>query len=124
MNNIQKRFLLFLIGCIGLRTLLVKFVKDIDAKWLPYLGAISICISIGFIYVYISGSRTTGSEVFGDKIWWNSLRPFHAMMYLLFGINAIAMHNNAWWFLAVDVCVGLIAFLYYHYTEGSFSKLI
>ena len=30
MNNIQKRFLLFLIGCIGVRSLFVVIAKNID----------------------------------------------------------------------------------------------
>ena len=25
--------------------------------------------------------RKTGLEVFGDKIWWNNLRPIHGILY-------------------------------------------
>ena len=38
MNTIQKRFLLFLVGCIGTRLLLVYIAKNIDIKLLKYMG--------------------------------------------------------------------------------------
>ena len=79
MNNIQKRFLLFLIGCIGLRSLFVVIAKNIDIKLLPYLGYLALLPALGFIFIFTTGSRRTGKEVFGGKIWWNNLRPVHAL---------------------------------------------
>ncbi len=84
MNNIQKRFLLFLIGCIGTRSLFVIIAKQININYLSYLGYLSLIPAFGFIYIYLTGSRNTGGEVFGDKIWWNNLRPIHSLIYFLF----------------------------------------
>lgn len=123
--NLRKRFILFLFGCIALRTYLVYFAKTTTLNNLIILAYISLIISFGFIYIYITKSRETGFEVFGDKIWWNNLRPLHALLYFLFVYNVIVLKNkDAWKFLAIDVIIGLLAFLNHHYISGNFSKLI
>lgn len=123
MNNIQKRFLLFLIGCIGTRSVFVLLAKNIGTQYLPYLGYLALLPAIGFLYIYFTGSRQTGAEVFGDKIWWNNLRPLHSLLYFLFAYNAIIGNKQAWIYLLVDVLVGLISFLVFHFRNGDFSKL-
>ena len=123
MNTIQKRFLLFLIGCIGTRSLFTYFAKIASTQYLRYLGYLALYPAISFTYIFLTGSRKTGPEVFGDKIWWNSLRPVHASLYSLFALNAINGNHDAWVFLLIDVLVGLTAFLSYHYVQGDFSKL-
>jgi hypothetical protein len=124
MNSIQSRFILFLFGCIGMRLLFVIIAKNISIKYLYYLGYLSLLIPIGLMYIYLTGSRQTGDEVFGDKIWWNNLRPLHALLYALFAYNAIKGNPNSWIFLFLDVIIGLISFLIYHYINGDFLKLI
>ena len=123
MNYIQKRFLLFLIGCIGTRDLFVYVAKNTSAKYLPLLGYLALLPAIGFIYIYLTGSRKTGGEVFGEKIWWNDLRPIHSLLYFLFAYNAIIGNNKAWIYLLVDVIFGLISFLIFHFKNGDFKKL-
>jgi hypothetical protein len=120
MNNIQKRILLFLIGCIGVRSLFVVIAKYIDTKYLPYLGYLALLPAIGFMYIYLTGSRESGPETFGNKIWWNNLRPIHATLYCLFAYNAIIGNKKAWIYLLADVLFGLISFLIYHYIKGDF----
>ncbi len=124
MNTIQKRFLLFLIGCIGMRSLFVLIAKNIAVAYLPYLGYLALLPAIGFAYIYLSGSRKTGQEVFGEKIWWNDLRPLHSLLYFLFAYNAINGNKNSWIYLLVDVVIGLISFLIFHYFNGDFTKLV
>lgn len=124
MNNIQKRFLLFLIGCIGARSLFVIIAKNISLNYLPYLGYLALIPAIGFIYIYLTGSRNTGGEVFGDKIWWNNLRPIHSLIYFLFAYNAINGNKNSWIYLLIDVIIGLISFLTYHFLHNDFKKLL
>ena len=123
MNTTQKRFLLFLIGCIGTRTLLVYLAKNVDKTNLKYMGYLSLLPAIGFFYLFFTGSRKTGAEVFGDKIWWTNLRPVHGLLYLLFSYNAINGNLNAWLYLLVDVIIGLISFLGFHYYNNDFTKL-
>jgi len=124
MNTIQKRFLLFLIGCIGTRFLFVYVAKNVDTQYLQYLGYLALLPAIGFFYIYFTGSRQTGAEVFGSKIWWNDLRPIHGLLYLLFAFNAIVGNKFAWVYLLVDVVFGLISFLTFHYYNGDFTKLL
>ena len=124
MKNIHKRMFLFLIGCIGTRSLLVYIAKTTDVKYLPYLGYVGLLPAIGFMYIFITGVRTTGVEVFGEKIWWNNLRPVHAMLYIIFAYKAINKNADAWKILLLDVTIGLVSFLSYHYSAGNFQKLI
>ena len=124
MNSFQKRFLLFLIGCIGMRSLFVILARKANTEYLKYMGYLALLPAIGFIYIYLTGSRMTGGETFGDKIWWNNLRPLHALIYFLFAYNAIIGNKNAWLYLLFDVVFGLTSFLIFHYQNGDFSKLM
>ena len=124
MNNIQKRFLLFLIGCIGVRLLFVFISKYANNEYLPYLGYLALIPMIGFFYIWLTGSRKTGGEVFGDKIWWNHLRPIHGLIYGLFAYAAINKNENAWIYLLIDVVIGLVSFLRHHYLEGNIKYLM
>ncbi len=123
MNNFQKRFLLFIFGCILVRSLFVLIAKNISLKFLPYLGYLALLPAIGFFYIYFTGIRKTGVEVFGDKIWWNDLRPIHGLLYGLFAYNAINKNPLSWIYLFIDVIIGLISFLIFHYYNGDFEKL-
>ena len=124
MNELQKRFLLFLIGCIGTRTLFVIITKNASETYLKYFGYLALLPAISFMYIYLTGSRKTGAEVFGDKIWWNNLRPIHSLLYFLFAYNAIIGNKSAWIILLVDVVIGLISFINFHYYNGDFSKIL
>jgi len=123
MKDIQKRFLLFLLLCIPIRIIFVLVAKTINKKYLPYGGYIGLIISIGFAYIYIFNKRKTGNETFGKKIWWNNLRPIHSLLYLIFAYLAINKKKTAYIPLLFDVIIGLISFLIYHYSIGSFVKL-
>jgi len=124
MNHLQQRFLMFLIGCIGIRSLFVIIAKNINTKYLKYLGYMALLPAIGFIYIYLTGSRKTGAEVFGEKIWWNNLRPIHSILYFVFAYNAIIGNKQSWIYLLVDVLIGLISFLIHHYVNGDLVTLL
>ena len=123
MNNIEKRFLLFLFGCIPMRLAIMYLAKVISLQYLPILGYLALIPAFGFYYLYFSGSRKTGPEVFGDKIWWNNLRPIHGLFYTLFAYNAIIGNSNAWIYLLIDVLFGLTSFLIFHYINNDFKNL-
>ena len=123
MNDMQKRFLLFLIGCIGVRSIFVLIAKNATAYYLQILGYLALLPAIGFVYIYLTGSRPVGAEVFGEKIWWNNLRPIHASLYLLFAYNAINGNKMAYQYLLFDVIFGLVSFIVYHYNKGDFEKV-
>ena len=109
------RAALFLIGCIGTRAALAYIAAIASSSFLPILGAIALIPAIGFVLIYKFDLRKTGAEVFGEKIWWNDLRPVHAAIYGAFAVAALAGWRRAWVFLAADVVLGLGAFIHHHY---------
>ena len=124
MNHLRERMMMFLFGCIGLRSLFVVIAKYVNTAYLKYLGYLALLPAFGFIYIYLTGSRKTGAETFGEKIWWNNVRPLHSILYFLFAYNAIVGNKQSWIYLLVDVIIGLISFLVYHYVNGDFFKLM
>jgi len=123
MDKLRQRMVLFLIGCIGIRSLFVVIAKYVTTNYLKYLGYLALAPAIGFLYIYLTGSRKTGPETMGEKIWWNDLRPIHSIFYFLFAYNAIIGNKQAWVYLLADVLLGLISFSIYHYVNGDFLKL-
>ena len=124
LSNLQKRFLLFLIGCVGSRSLFAYIAKFASKRVLFYMGALALLPALGFVIIYFTGIRNTGAEVFGDKIWWDDLRIVHSLLYTLFAIYAFQGKSFAWMPLGVDVTLGLIAFLVHHKREGNLRKLL
>jgi len=124
MNHLQQRFLMFLFGCVGIRSLFVIIARYINTKYLKYFGYLALVPAIGFIYIYLTGTRKTGAEVFGEKIWWNNLRPIHSILYFLFAYNAIIGNKQSWIYLLIDVLIGLISFLIHHYMNGDILHLL
>lgn len=110
-----KRLLLFLIGCIGLRSVLVYLAKTLQPDLLVLMGWLALIPAIGFMLIYLYDLRETGPEVYGEKIWWNDLRPVHAALYTLFAVSAINKQSYSWTFLLADVTVGLVSFLVHHF---------
>ena len=115
MKSIKNRFILFLGGCITVRVAFVILAKYINPDYLPYLGIVALIPAIGFISIYLGDFRKTGREVFGDKIWWNDLRPVHASLYILFALLALKKNKYSWAPLLLDVIIGLIAFINHHH---------
>jgi hypothetical protein len=112
-TTLQKRILLFLIGCIGIRLIFVIIAKKLS-KNLQLAALPALLVAIGFMYIWLFDARKSGPEVFGDRIWWNSLRPFHASMYAIFAIMAYTNNEWAWVPLLIDVIIGLSAFSWFH----------
>jgi hypothetical protein len=119
LSNLQKRILLFLTGCLGSRLALVYAAKTAGPAMLEVLGALAILPAAGFFYIYLTGARKTGAEVFGDRIWWNHLRPFHGFLYATFAVLALFHVPHAWMVLLLDVLVGAAAFVHHHGTQSS-----
>jgi hypothetical protein len=99
------------IVCMLVRFSMAYLAKVAPLKWLRWMGYLAILPVIGFTYFFLSGTRNkTGA--FGEKVWWNSLRPIHALFYGLFAYLAIHGNRTAWVCLFADACVGLAAFLF------------
>jgi len=115
LTPIQKRYLLFLGGCIPTRLALTALAKYISPQYLPYLGLVTLAIAIGFLYLYFTGKRQTGFETQGAPIWWMKFRIMHGLLYLLFSVLAFMRYKNAYIVLLVDTIIGLGLFLMHHH---------
>ena len=110
-----RRLLLFTLGCIGSRAALTYLAYIASSSTLRYMGIAAALVAIGFTTIYLFGLRPTGPEVFGERIWWNHLRPVHALFYALFAAAAFTGSKDAWYILAADTIAGLSVFLYHHF---------
>lgn len=122
-SNLQKRFLLFLIGCIparfGLAFLAYKLGKS---DYLPFLGYLGLCIALGFLYIVVTKSRNTVGA-FGGPVWWQEFRPIHSAFYFLFAYEAIKRKPDAYRWIMFDTIIGILVFLHFHYIQGDFKKI-
>ncbi len=105
---------IFLIGCLGARTAIAYLVKIFGPGHRLLIALLLALPAIGFTFIYLLGLRRTGGEVFGDKIWWNSLRPFHALMYFVAAAAVYLRNKNAYLLILLDTLVGLVAFCRFH----------
>jgi hypothetical protein len=124
MTPLQKRFALFLGGCIPVRLALVIIAMKLPQRYLPIMGLVALLPAIGFIYLYLTGGRKVGMETQGMPIWWSEFRIIHGLFYLSFAIYALNQLTDAYQFLLADVAVGLLLFIGHHYSAGSFSHLV
>jgi phosphatidylglycerophosphate synthase len=110
---------LFLLGCIPTRILIayLAFYFSENRNVSNIFAILALLISIGFFYIYFTGSRKTGTETEGREIWWNNWRPVHGSIYLLFCLLTLSGVKNAWVVLALDVMIGLVAFTKHYYSS-------
>jgi len=113
----MKRAFVFLVICLGLRLCLALIAKNLSVKYLKLSSLPAAIIGISFISIYLFDLRTNGIEA-GGRIWWNSYRPIHGILFLLYSIYALKGDTNAWYVLLTDVFVGLFAWINHYYLSG------
>ena len=111
----MDRILLFLVGCIGVRTLITYLAYIATTPYLRYMGYIAILPVLGNLYLFVKNTRKT--TTLGHPLWWNPIRPIHALLYGLFAYNAIQGNHRAWIYLLLDVMIGLLAFVHNEYKK-------
>jgi hypothetical protein len=117
METKTKRFLLFLIGCMGSRFLLTYLAKTVSQDYIKIILIITGLIGLSFVYIYFLGSDSADKQLewAGDKIiWWNDLRIVHGLLYLLFTYLAYNNNKDAWTILLIDTLIGLISWTKHH----------
>ena len=115
MNDLQKRWVMFLLGCIPTRFLLAYILSKLSQTHLKIAGTVLLLPAFGFLYIYITGLRKTGAETLGAPIWWNHLRPVHALLYLVSAIMALQGNKRAYMPIVIDTLFGLVAFTSHHF---------
>jgi hypothetical protein len=105
-SDIATRKALFVVGCLGSRAAIANLAR-VRPDLLPSMGRLALGPALGFALIYLFKLRPAGREVFPDtQIWWDHVRPVHAVLWGLFAHYAIQQHPEAWRFLAVDTALG------------------
>lgn len=111
----EPRYPLFLVGCMGVRGLLVYLAATLPDAWLRRMAVPAAAIALGFTVIFLGGLRRTGLETGGEPIWWDALRPVHALTYALFAYCAwTGRRGPAWKLLLADMVLGLLSFVAFH----------
>lgn len=111
----RRRIALFLFGCITTRLLTAEIVRRSPPSALPYYGALALLPALGFALIYAMDLRKSGPETFGEPIWWNNLRPVHALFYTVFAGAAFRQSQYSWAILTTDALFGLASWIVYHF---------
>lgn len=114
MSPLTLRLVLFFFGCILVRFLITAAAWAAPLSLLRWLGYAALVPAIGWFYLIFIGSRDTGPEVMGGRIWWQNLRPVHMLLWGFFAYLAIHENRNAWIVLLCDTLFGLGAGLHHH----------
>jgi hypothetical protein len=101
--------LLFLLGCIPVRILLVYISTQIPQDKLKYFGILLLLISISFLFLYFTNGRMNAPEA-GGVTWWSNLRIMHGLFYLAAAVYAFQGKPQVWIPLLIDVIFGIFAF--------------
>lgn len=116
MNNIQIRFINFLLFCTGLRIALAYSPYIAYSPFDKVLSLLLLIIGLGFFVIYFFGLRQTGLETGGKPIWWNFLRPVHSILFIL-ASYFVWINKEKWasFLLFIDVTLGLLMFILWHF---------
>ena len=75
-----------------------------NSAWRYILVAFFFAASAGFTYLYITKQRKRGA--FGQKIWWDFLRPIHAVLLFISGVILSLKVKETYLILFADAFVG------------------
>ena len=93
--------------CLVVRALFAYLVSK-----QPMLGTLAWIPAIGFAWIFLLGLRRGSVTETGPgcRVWWNALRPLHAVLYLLTALLATSKtRSKAYVPLAYDALIGVIA---------------
>jgi len=105
----RQRIPLFLIGCIGLRLGIAEGARRSSLDVRKVISMFYIFAGFGMLYFYVTGTRQVGPETGGGPIWWDNIRPLHALLYGIFAAMAFSDYELSWIALYADVALGIVA---------------
>ena len=124
LHRLRIRFCLFLFGCIGSRLLFTLCSAYATGTALFALGIVACIPVIGWLFIMWVAPRNRGMETLYEPIWWQSLRPFHAILWGSFAYAAIMGIPSAWKILLLDTGLGLSSFLIHHAQTGDLYRMV
>ena len=97
--------------CIIMRLLLVYGATRLEdhSGDVAAAGRAAALVSVGFLVAFATRRSAFESSQPGGRVWWNHLRPLHALLYGAFAWGALVRGESWWGILALDVLIGVIA---------------
>ena len=100
----------FLAVCIPVRFVIPLLLQIyVPREWKVFCGFLCLGAGLGFINQFIADAPGYFS---GEQSWWNLMRPFHGLLYLLAALALVSKEHQhlAPIFLYIDVLLGLSTF--------------
>jgi hypothetical protein len=99
--------------CILVRYILAWVAYKVIRTPVRYaLAVFYILLSIGSLYQYIVKTRTVGA--FNNQVWWDYLRPVHALLFALTAYGLVVSYDYTYAFLLLDTTISALGFMRYH----------
>lgn len=76
-----------------------------NSRWRFALVLFLLGAASGFTYLFFTKQRQTGA--FGQKIWWDFLRPIHALLYIASACLLSFKVKEVYIILIIDALVGV-----------------
>ena len=99
--------------CILLRLYLTFLIYKYYLIYNKQLIILYFIFFLGFSYQYISKIRKKGA--FNQSIWWDFLRPIHALNFLIISILLFYKYKNTYLLSLFDTFLGIPFHFYYRY---------
>lgn len=105
------KILYYYIICIFVRLCLAYSVYYVQKPKIRYIfSLLYFILSIGALYQYIIKTRTFGA--FHNKVWWDSLRPIHALLFLFTSIGLFYKYKYSYMFLLLDTLISILGYTF------------
>ena len=102
----RKRAAIFYLGCIPIRSLTVA-VAVMFPEYAWVVGVMYVVFAVGLAWRLIN-HKASDRGGFGGSVWWNSMRPVHIVLWLLFAVLVARKDERAWIPLVLDITLSLV----------------
>lgn len=122
MTPLNKRFALFLLGCIPVRLSFVVLARTLPIQYIKLAAIPALLLATAFFIIFFFKLRKSGPETMGAPIWWNALRPVHGIIWASIAYFAFKENREVVWrLLLFDVIFGLVSFTIHHSVNPSYG---
>lgn len=100
-------FICILVRCVCIAVVYISLpVRGLRLLFSAFYGV----LGLGSIILFITKARKTGA--FRKKIWWDGLRPFHGLFFLI--ASTLIYQKNTWFvpILLLDTIMSIVGFSY------------
>ncbi len=108
----MNKIILYFSICILVRLLLTYGVYlSYNTNYRLLFVIFYIISAIGLLYHFVTKNRKMGA--FSQDIWWDFLRPVHAVIFLISAFLLYNKYQYTYILLLIDTCIGIFFFMKY-----------